>query len=72
MSDKMSDKDFAAKVEWEGLYYAFLDYGLKSEDLADQDGDLAAAVRKFEAMLPRLREVVEELEGVLEAVGSDD
>lgn len=58
---KMTDFEFAMKVEYEGGPIAALDYGLRSSDLVDEHGPLARAWRrleiKFRALQPDLSEV---------------
>ena len=70
MSDKMSDEDFCNKVQWEGgLFEAMFGYGLKASDLADQDGDLAKAVGKLEALRPQIDEITDEIDTAMGNVG---
>lgn len=65
----MTDREFAQKVDWEGgVLSAIFDYGLSSEDLADDDSDLARALRlleevkdEFENRLARVENLAEEL-----------
>lgn len=62
----MTDEEFASKIENEGAYYAFADYGLKSTDLADQDGELAEAVRALEAVKDPFVAAMEDIEELVQ------
>lgn len=65
MSEKMTPKEFAGKVEWEGgLYDALFGYGLKSSDL--EDGELKDAIESVESWAPDFIEAMEYAESLLE------
>lgn len=62
MRNKMSVEEFCAKLDSEGVAYAFLDYGLSHEDLdPDEDPDFYKLVKrindKFDDLYDDLREL---------------
>lgn len=71
MSDKMTDSEFADKIDYEGgIFEAFLGYGLRSSDLEDHGSSLYAAVlafedvvnaQEFQSALENLKSEIEEL-----------
>ena len=66
-SDKMSDGEFALKVDYEGgLLEALMGYGLKSDHL--EEGDLKDAIAKVETFIrnPEFDKAVREAEDLLE------
>lgn len=66
---KMTDREFAAKVEWEGgVYDAIFDYGLRSTDLADQSTELCASMKALEEILPQVQQLIDSIEEALEEV----
>ena len=69
--DKMTDFEFACKVENEGVLYALIDYGLRSSDLTNPRSDLGRAWAALEgAGLSNLMDRVETaMEAALEAEG---
>lgn len=73
MSKKMTDLEFAAKVEAEGAFYAFTEYGLTEKDLED-DSPLRGLVAEVVRAGMRFGTLVEELEAELEEImeGQDD
>lgn len=73
MSKKMTDLEFAAKVEAEGTLYAFTEYGLTEKDLED-DSPLRELVSKVARVVQPLGALLEELEVELCEVveGQDD
>ena len=42
-ADKMTDFEFACKIEDEGMLYALIDYGLRSSDLTNPHSELGRA-----------------------------
>ena len=73
MSEKMTDIEFAEKVESEGALYAFTEYGLTENDLHDDSPlrDLVAEVAHVGKQLMTLIETLEtDLFEVME--GQDD
>jgi hypothetical protein len=65
MSNRLTDAEWAAKADNEGLFYALTEYGLKSSDLVDQNGDLAEAVRRVEEHMNEFVEAYRDLEYTL-------
>lgn len=64
MSDKLDDDEFAAKIVNEGGVVPALEYGLKTADLADQDGELAKAWRAIEEEWKTFGPLVDTLESL--------
>jgi hypothetical protein len=48
MPDKLTEEEFAAKVEWEGGIGEALSYGLKASDLQNPDSELGKAWARLE------------------------
>lgn len=67
MSKKMTDLEFAAKVEAEGALYAFTEYGLTEKDLED-DSQLRGLVSEVVRAGMRFGALIEELEEDLEEI----
>lgn len=72
MAAQMSDAEFAAKAEYEGVGYAVLDYGLSADDLADKDTALHAAMVEVDRLKDDWRAAIAQLEAELEQVSGDD
>jgi hypothetical protein len=63
---KAYDRDLLAyKIKWEGGVLATLDYGLRPEDIADED--LRAAWAELRALHARMRPLVRDFEKRLKA-----
>jgi len=69
---KMTDAQFAGKIDWEGGIIGALDYGLSADDLENQDGELATAWRKIEELYRPVIELGVEIEGILEDIEYED
>lgn len=70
MSEKMTEEEFANKVEWEGgLYDALFIYGLKSGDLVD--GPLKDAIEKIESQAKPFNDAMDEAEWLIESLLED-
>lgn len=73
MSKNMTDLAFARKADWEGgAYDGIFEYGLKSSDLADQEGELAAAVRALEGLAGPFHDALQKVEDLIESISEDD
>lgn len=72
MADKMTDAEFAAKAEYEGVSYALLDYDRKSKHLADKDSELYAAVVKVEKLALKWRKAMDNLEAIIHDILADE
>jgi hypothetical protein len=60
------DRDLLAyKINWEGGVLATLDYGLRPEDIADED--LRAVWTELHALHGRMRPLIKDLERQLKA-----
>lgn len=59
----MTERNFAAKIEWEGGITAALDYGLKAEDC--EPGELRIAREKLELKWVALQEEMDDVQEVL-------
>ena len=70
--DKMTDEEFAGKVLWEGGPIDGLTYGLKSTDLADQDGELASTWRALELQWKAMGPVLIEAENLIEGLSEPE
>lgn len=66
MSDKLTNEEFAAKCEWEGIEYAFTEYGLGADDLIDQSSELYFAARAVDSVKRQWEDAVARLEAALE------
>lgn len=70
MSKAMTEKDFAAKIEWEGGIPDALEYGLKSEDC--EPGELRNAWKDLEDRWKTLQKPMSVVERILAAINSED
>ena len=71
MPEKMTDQEFAAKCEWEGVEYAVAEYGLSAQHLAD-DSPLRPLMERVDAVKGKWAAAINALEAALEDVGIDD
>lgn len=63
-SEPMTERDFAAKIDWEGGITAALDYGLRTEDC--EPGPLRDAWEKLELKWAAMQEEIGDVEAILE------
>jgi hypothetical protein len=69
-SEKFSDEQFAAKVDWEGgVYDALCEYGLSAQNLENEDGDLFKLVSEFDKVKGPFLQMLNDIEEVLEDIG---
>lgn len=66
----MTEKDFAAKIEWEGGIPDALEYGLKSEDC--EPGELHDAWKNLEVGWNSIQKAMKAVEGILDEIGGDE
>lgn len=63
MNDKLSSENFCTKLESEGIYYAFLEYGLSHRDLnQEEDPDFYNLVKRITEKFENLSEDLNELD----------
>ena len=73
MGFKLTDAEFAHKVDYEGgIFEALLGYGLTAEDLVNADGRLAKAVSRFDEQRANLFSITCEIDDAIdEALGEE-
>lgn len=71
MTKKMTDREFAAKCDWEGLEYAVTEYGLSADYLHD-DSSLRPLVERVDDVKHEWMAAIIALEDALEEVEDDD
>jgi len=65
MADKMTEQEFARKVEGEGGIIGALEYGLRASELADQESQLAKRWHHLEKGWAKLQPRVANVEELL-------
>ena len=68
----MTDEEFANKVDYEGGPFGALDYGMRAEDIKNQDGELYAAWLELETKYDELKPLCDRVQKALDdAWGTD-
>lgn len=68
---KMTEQDFAAKCEYEGVEYAVNEYGLSADDL-EPGSPLHAAMLAVDYVKPSWQRAIAALESALEDIEFDE
>lgn len=72
VADKLTAEQFGDKVEWEGGIFEALNYGLRADDLANQNSELAHKWAELEKRWNDLKPLADEVQQLLDdAWGSD-
>jgi hypothetical protein len=68
----MTDEEFANKVDYEGGPFGALDYGMRAEDIKNQDGELYTAWLELETKYDELKPLCDRVQKALDdAWGTD-
>jgi hypothetical protein len=70
--EKMSDSDFAGKVDWEGGVIDALDYGLHEDDLyAGKNSPLYKPWQKVRKAYAKVVDDIEELQDMIDVINAN-
>lgn len=70
-----TDLEFANKIDWEGgILEALFDYGLSSDTLDNEQGELFQAVQELETAwkVYKIQELVDAVQNALDEISFDD